>query len=178
MVIRSSCPPMSITMAMAPRRPQNMHTMMTARPTAERETVVSAQLSPVVETALTVSKRRYSNDSPSSLTSNTVIAQVTRAPKTMTMTIASRTTASGTARLNITVSRFPRQMARSVVRNTAKVVILMPPPAPPGAAPMNIITSERKRMAGWRSSTGTTVNPHVRGVTAWKKAMAGRDEGA
>ena len=27
MVIRSSCPPMSITMAMAPRRPQNMHTM-------------------------------------------------------------------------------------------------------------------------------------------------------
>ena len=66
-------------------------------------------------------------------------------------------------------------MANIVVRNTTNVVILMPPPAPPGAAPMNISTSERKRVAGWRSSTGTTVNPHVRGVSAWKKAMAGRD---
>ena len=69
-------------------------------------------------------------------------------------------------------------MANIVVRNTANVVILMPPPAPPGAAPMNIITPERKRMAGWRSSTGTTENPHVRGVIAWKKAMAGRDAAA
>ena len=152
-----------------------MHAMITMRPTVERDAVVSAQLSPVVETALTVSKRRYSNGRPSSLTRRMVIAQVTSAAKTITMTVASRTTASGTARLNITVSRCPRQMANIVVRNTANVVILMPPPAPPGPAPMNIITPERKRMAGWRSSTGTTVNPHVRGVIAWKKAMAGRD---
>ena len=57
-------------------------------------------------------------------------------------------------------------MAKSVMANTMNVVTLMPPPAPPGAAPMNISTSERNRVAACISCTGTTVKPHVRGVTA------------
>ena len=150
-----------------------MQSIITTRPAVERDTVVSAQLSPVVDTALTVSKSRYSNEMFFSVASSTVIAHVISAANTNTMIIDSRTIASGTARRNITVSRWPRQIAKSVVMNTANVVILMPPPAPPGAAPMNIITSERNLVAGCMSSTGTTVNPHVRGVSAWKKAIAG-----
>ena len=168
-----SRPPMRKTTASAPRRPQDMQTMITARPTGDNASVVVPQLSPAVDTAEIVSKSSASNGTGSppprfSLTSNTVMPRTTRSARTVTMTMASRATGSGTVRRKSVTASRPRQIARIESTKTAHVVTLMPPPAPPGAAPMNMSTAVMNRVTGLSSWMGMTVNPHVRGVTAWK----------
>ena len=63
-------------------------------------------------------------------------------------------------------------MVATVQRKMMNVVTLMPPPAPPGAAPMNMRISAKNRVTSRVASMGMMVNPHVRGVTAWKNVTA------
>jgi hypothetical protein len=47
---------------------------------------------------------------------------------------------------------------------TANVTVFMPPPVPPGEAPINISIIKRKRLTGLRFEVGKVSNPAVRGV--------------
>ena len=53
-----------------------------------------------------------------------------------------------------------------------KVVVLMPPPVPPGLAPMNISTVKMSRAASVKFESGCVLNPAVRAITDWKDASS------
>ncbi len=52
--------------------------------------------------------------------------------------------------------------------SNTKVVVFMPPPVPPGDAPININTISTKSVIGEKSEILKVLKPAVLGVTAWK----------
>ena len=82
---------------------------------------------------------------------------------------ALRTTVSGIVLPKLSVRERFLKIAILVVTNTKKVVIFIPPPVEPGAAPININTICKKILDSVIFVRSTVLNPAVRGVTDWKK---------
>ena len=78
-------------------------------------------------------------------------------------------TSSGVSRRpKSTGSPGPRTVDQSAAIVTPKVVVLMPPPVPPGEAPMNIRTISSANDGVVIAPMLMVLKPAVRGVTAWK----------
>ena len=77
----------------------------------------------------------------------------------------------------ITASR-PRSVERVAAIKAATVVVLIPPPVPPGLAPMNIsnISNSRLDSVTVSSESGTVVKPAVRAVTDSNRAVSQRSD--
>jgi len=52
-----------------------------------------------------------------------------------------------------------------------KVVVFIPPPVPPGEAPINMREMIKIKVGREKLPTSTRLNPAVRGVVAWKKEI-------
>ena len=89
---------------------------------------------------------------------------------------ARSTTLSGISRLRITMQSRPRKVDRVAAISAATVVVLIPPPVPPGLAPMNIrvISSSVPDSVMLSTESGTVVNPAVRAVTDSNRAIISR----
>ena len=82
---------------------------------------------------------------------------------------ALRTTVSGIVLPKLSVRERFLKIAILVVTKTKKVVIFIPPPVEPGAAPININIICKKILDSVIFVRSTVLNPAVRGVTDWKK---------
>ena len=111
--------------------------------------------------------------------SNNAIARTNSSDATV-MPRARSTTLSGISRLRITTASRPRMVDRVAAIRAATVVVLMPPPVPPGLAPMNIrvISSKVPESVMFSREKGTVVNPAVRAVTDSNRAVIQRSRQA
>jgi len=66
----------------------------------------------------------------------------------------------------------PFRVDHRVLVMIAKVVVLIPPPVPPGLAPMNIRKMTTITLMRVMFSRGIVLNPAVRGVTDWKRQIS------
>jgi len=66
-------------------------------------------------------------------------------------------------------SSLPRNIERMLDNKMLKVVVLIPPPVPPGDAPINIKTITKKSVVAESPLMDKVLNPAVLGVTARKK---------
>ena len=76
---------------------------------------------------------------------------------------------SGSLFLNISSWVLPLRAFNAPVVTTANVVVLIPPPVPPGDAPINISMVRKNRENCVRLPVGRVLNPAVLAVIDWKK---------
>ena len=102
--------------------------------------------------------------------SSRVIASTNRAEARVTPTARSTNSGAIKRRWITTSVRFSR-VERVAPISTAKVVVLMPPPVPPGLAPTNIRAIISSRPASERVviERGTVLKPAVRVVIDWNR---------
>ena len=103
---------------------------------------------PLLAKAETASKTSApgSEEPPTSTTSSAKDVAATAATERTAIAIASPTTRMGTERPCSSI--VPREnIARTVAKRTESVVVLMPPPVEPGAAPTNMRTIVKSSVA-------------------------------
>ena len=124
----------------------NITSIMIIFPNGERLGVIPIDR-PTVPKAEKISKATGISPNDSRL-SRAKIARAMTVRARKVMVIARRTVSTGIRRLNMIVLRNPLRVAMIVPMITAKVVVLIPPPVPPGLAPMNI-RNKKKSSVGW-----------------------------
>ena len=100
----------------------------------------------------------------------------TNSPEARATPTAFSNRSPGIRRLRITTSLRPSKVDLVAPISRAKVVVLMPPPVPPGLAPMNISTITSSSPASETVSTdrGTVLKPAVRVVIDWNRVTCRR----
>jgi hypothetical protein len=120
--------------------------------------------SPTVPKAEVASKRVVRYGVPS-VTINIRVITTTKIKERLARTNASLRIFCGSRRPIRLTSRSPRRLRHRATRTVPKVVVLIPPPVPPGDAPTNIRRMKTKSVTWCRDPISSVLNPAVRGVT-------------
>ena len=165
-----------------PRRPTNMPTRSTPWPN-RLSSAVTPRSSPTVakaEMQVNSISKNVKGSSPLRLLPILISSAIPRTNSSdpTVMPTARSTTLSAISRLRITTASRPRRVERVAAISAATVVVLMPPPVPPGLAPMNIkvISSNKPDSVMFSKDSGMVVKPAVRAVTDSNRAVIQRSD--